>query len=435
MSNPFKRTFTLCQHTPVIHFQHDQAGATLRATELKPKLDRFLIKNVFKADFDVYKKYLIGYSRKEEEKYGDQYKKQFDGKLAFDYKVKIEGNYGKAEEIEIKYRKRDGSEGENSFPLFFGNLENEQERRSSDKKYQFKLAKAEFNLEIFSLHPDLLTAIKKRFSEFIFKTNFGTRQSKGFGSFEAAIKGVKYDPAGIPNFSVKTDDKTILFRTVELFYKSLRGGINGFSNLRSGRYEGDYYMKPFIFAYAKQNNIQWDKKTVKANFFSNVLEEEIDRHSKQDKAGQLIAPDVLSYQSEQVFDVKDLLGLSTLEQWKLPDHRGRYTRSTMIKKESVSNEIDRFQSPITFKPVKVNNGYQVYVLLREIPKDFLNTAIKFSNNRDDFTIPVWKDFSIRRFLDFVLNYDVDRLIPNMNNRSHPFAQEIKRIIRELKSSL
>jgi hypothetical protein len=33
----------LKQHTPIIHFQHDQAGATLRASEVKPKLDRFLI--------------------------------------------------------------------------------------------------------------------------------------------------------------------------------------------------------------------------------------------------------------------------------------------------------------------------------------------------------------------------------------------------------
>ncbi|MGB3465250.1 MAG: hypothetical protein WBA74_08270, partial [Cyclobacteriaceae bacterium] len=36
-------TFTLAQHTPLIHFQHDQQGATLRATEVKPKLDQYLL--------------------------------------------------------------------------------------------------------------------------------------------------------------------------------------------------------------------------------------------------------------------------------------------------------------------------------------------------------------------------------------------------------
>src|SRR6185503_1492446 len=38
-----KLIFNLKQHTPIIHFQHDQDGATLRATEVKPKLDRFII--------------------------------------------------------------------------------------------------------------------------------------------------------------------------------------------------------------------------------------------------------------------------------------------------------------------------------------------------------------------------------------------------------
>jgi hypothetical protein len=29
------------QHTPLIHFQHTQDGATLRATEFKPRFDKF----------------------------------------------------------------------------------------------------------------------------------------------------------------------------------------------------------------------------------------------------------------------------------------------------------------------------------------------------------------------------------------------------------
>lgn len=33
----------LKQHTPLIHFQWQQEGATLRASEVKPKLDRFII--------------------------------------------------------------------------------------------------------------------------------------------------------------------------------------------------------------------------------------------------------------------------------------------------------------------------------------------------------------------------------------------------------
>ena len=38
----YKLEFTLKQHTPLIHFQHDQDGAILRATELKPTLNKFI---------------------------------------------------------------------------------------------------------------------------------------------------------------------------------------------------------------------------------------------------------------------------------------------------------------------------------------------------------------------------------------------------------
>ena len=35
----------LKQQTPMIHFQSKEPGACLRATEVKPKLDRFIIEN------------------------------------------------------------------------------------------------------------------------------------------------------------------------------------------------------------------------------------------------------------------------------------------------------------------------------------------------------------------------------------------------------
>jgi hypothetical protein len=61
MTSPFKLTFHLKQHSHLLHFQYQQAGACLRATELKPKLDRFLIEHYFKNDKSRYEKLLIGY--------------------------------------------------------------------------------------------------------------------------------------------------------------------------------------------------------------------------------------------------------------------------------------------------------------------------------------------------------------------------------------
>ncbi len=80
-----KLEIKLKQHTPIIHFQHWETGATLRASELKPKLDKYLIKYAFKEDFDQFKEYLIGWQ-------ADKTEKDFNGKFSFDYKIKIFNN-------------------------------------------------------------------------------------------------------------------------------------------------------------------------------------------------------------------------------------------------------------------------------------------------------------------------------------------------------
>ena len=46
-----KLEIKLKQHTPMIHFQHDQEGATLRASEVKPKLDRFILTRLGNGDY------------------------------------------------------------------------------------------------------------------------------------------------------------------------------------------------------------------------------------------------------------------------------------------------------------------------------------------------------------------------------------------------
>ena len=42
----FSLNYTLKAQSPMIHFQAQQQGATLRATEVKPKLDKFIIQKL-----------------------------------------------------------------------------------------------------------------------------------------------------------------------------------------------------------------------------------------------------------------------------------------------------------------------------------------------------------------------------------------------------
>ncbi len=78
--------FILKQHTPIIHFQHLQGGATLRSTEVKSKLDRFLIK-----EYELVEEVIIDGKAKKIPK--EKSKNLFinDGKqhLALDYKIVI----------------------------------------------------------------------------------------------------------------------------------------------------------------------------------------------------------------------------------------------------------------------------------------------------------------------------------------------------------
>ena len=43
-------TAILKQHTPMIHFQHNESGATLRASEVKPLLDKFILTKLGNGD-------------------------------------------------------------------------------------------------------------------------------------------------------------------------------------------------------------------------------------------------------------------------------------------------------------------------------------------------------------------------------------------------
>ena len=168
-TNPFELTFSLRQHTPIIHFQHHQDGATLRATEVKPKLDRFLIEMMGSGNYDAgalyakRQKWLIG---------------EGSNGNALDYKMRIIAQDA-PEKVEIK-------KGE-PFPCFFANIGNEYD----PKKFVFHTEP--IKLQIICLQTELKTFIQTHFNHFMAQTNFGMRQSKGFGSF--AIDGQKIERA------------------------------------------------------------------------------------------------------------------------------------------------------------------------------------------------------------------------------------------------
>ena len=122
-NSPFTLSYQLQQHSPYIHFQSEQKGATLRATELKPKLDKYLIVEHFDNNFERYKHLLVGYKGQN----------QKDIKPALDYKVSINARSVNVTDIPEK------------FPCFFANMGDKNE--SSFKRFSFA---KDITIEFFS---------------------------------------------------------------------------------------------------------------------------------------------------------------------------------------------------------------------------------------------------------------------------------------------
>jgi len=362
MSN-FKLTFKLKQHTPLIHFQHDQHGATLRATELKPKLDRFILEKLGNGNYEQGTKiaekngWLVGTGEHP----------------ALDYKVRIFPT-GQIEELKIE--KGRGYK----IPNFFGNMGDDYE-----PKY-LNYTKAPIILNILSFKKDLLDVINNEINHFFSITNFGTRQSKGFGSFTLEDINIEQSRNFFDSYininelkcrDFNTTNQTKnnlytgnwknfvnLFLYIETFYKNLRSGINrkGKNNITN------FYIKPAIFFFTKDVlNKQWDKKSIKEHYLSRELKAQQRAHSNSD---------ILTFSDNDNphILIKDIFGLSSLENWR--------SYNSNVSKHH--NEIDRFKSPLLFKPIQTKNGFFVGIKSFNIENEFLNQIfdIHFGNKKD-----------------------------------------------------
>lgn len=373
MSN-FKIEFTLKQHTPIIHFQSEQHGATLRATELKPKFDKFLKKCVF--GNIIPKNYKIS-----------------DDKEALNYKIKISPNISLSGEINEKD------------PLFFGNMGEE-----SNKK-RFKNPQIKFNIVFFTYNKELIKIINDNFESFLANTNFGTRQSKGYGSF---YLDKEFEPLNLKYKYYKFTSKVDKYKEeIKLLYSFMRQGIN-LPNREGTR----FYAKPSIFLYAKKQGWTWDKKAIKQKYFAKKLDEQKLKHRELDNC--------INYEANNSFIVRDLFGLSTEQTWM------SYGKSVISKENS---NIERFKSPITFKPVLIkDNIMDVYFWADSSLEKILNEEFLIKiDKKGDLKLSTPKDFSFDDFFDFTFKIDLSKHIQNEYQSESEYII-LNRIFKEIKAN-
>jgi len=398
----YKLEFTLKQHTPIIHFQHNQDGATLRATEVKPKLDRFIIEKCGG----------IEKCRKDHNEWFIAEKHD-----ALNYQMKIE----EVVPVICKIQERE------NIGSFFGAM---------GKEYQsnprvLSIVDGDINCIMFSKNENLLTELKDVLNKFFALTNFGMRQSKGFGSFSIVLinnktetfPAAEFDYSFTLSFNSKKIEKEAqkkLAKQIDIFYRSLRSGIN----IKS------FYFKSALFCYLNNKGIQWDKKTIKAYYFNSAsnfkgTEEKLNKKKKRrvfqsvvikylpsqqaEHSADGIVPDILSNPNAQTNDYqyklyRDRLGLSNDEKWysyrqNLSKTEAKNSGISWQKKGKNEDQIVRYKSPIFFK-----------ILIDEI------------NKRATVYFDVFEDKSIKDYVGkmFNIQHTPDKINPGLTHSDNLF---------------
>jgi len=355
-SSKFKVQFTLKQHTPIIHFQSEQLGATLRASELKPKFDKFIKNRLKQVNAKIY----------------EQYKHIIEDEAIFpkekgsnSYKITITNPHINKIETPKAYvnPKRETDQTAYQSPYF------------ADASKSIFVAK-EINVTIKSFNKELLELLDAVKDYIFVYENFGTRQSKGFGSFlrsdisQNEIKTIlqQYEHSVFELSSYK--DYKNAFIIIDTFYKKLKMGIN------------KPYFKSLLFQFVCQTySYGWEKKFIK-NKFPDVIHGE---HK----------PLVCKEPDDKEFRyIRAVLGLA---------EHNEFRPSSGKKQVKIKNKnIERFKSPITFK---VFNQH-IYILYNESYKELLGKKFDFSLNGKKEELAVLERFDMYEFLKFVAKQNI-----------------------------
>lgn len=368
----WQKEYKLVQHTPLIHFQHSEPHACLRATEVKPKLDRFLIEQLEKDD-----------------RFGDgRWKKWFVGdgsQQSFDYMMRITPNseqVDRTQSIEraiarAEHRPPNASLHE-IHKNYFGNMasgNNIQDTiRETFKESLFY--KDGLTLTIRCFIPELLTLIDEHIRGFFMMHNFGTRQRKGFGSFTVDISTKPNEPKGFdlvgkycPNaYYCKLDGNVnadALLDAVWVISAFLRSGFN--------RGEGNY-VRGFVFRcfQREKNPLANDKAFVKQKVLRNVYDEAT--------RGEHLHP----YGNNVRYRyVRGLLGTNENSRFcRAPRGETREDRTVHNIYIHSAEGVERFPSPLLFKPI----GKFVFILPQKMPDEIFGSEfyILEKNQEDEY---------------------------------------------------
>lgn len=402
---------TLKQHTPLIHFQYDQDGATLRASEVKPRLDKFIIDRLggTRAEkFEKIKKSLVGYSQKNEV----LIKTKFTGSPEFNalnYKIRVEASHLDRSitiPISVNQRKKYVTE---DFPLLLSNMGG---KEIKDELVNFSYSDTLSLTFVFpTQNTGLYNMVKDVLPYFFACNNFGQRSDKGFGSF--TVKKINDtdciwnhhellpDDTQCMQFkivSAKTDYEKfkILFSVIDFYWKSLKSGINYTKRLINEggqviRKNPERYIKAYLYTYLQQNsqNYTWEKRKIKRDLKLTCLVPET-KNDESDDRNAVYARALLGCPINGI-------------QYRVPNgkwdvRKKREYSDTHSISITTNGGFARIASPIIFKPV-ITDKVNVYILFDE----GLIEALK-KKGRCTFTFREYNKSTTIDFIPDLINY-------------------------------
>ncbi len=370
------KEFTLKQHTPIIHFQANDSGATLRASEVKPKLDRFIVDNIpkywknihnqfsneiklIKKAIDEKKSSLYAMSIKVEDSskntwyYFDNTK---PSKKSYDSTVKnIQTNLQRSfniQNVKIVFKT----------PLF-SNRDKVKDKKWNEVMLGVK-NNSDIKLKIKTRNEQILKLLIIVIPIFLTFENFGNRQNKGFGSFHIEdfslnelkkILKAKYNIVKYKNFS-----EDLPFKKINDFYKLIKNDPLNVEKIK---------LKNYYWKNKKEERYYWEKNAT-SEFATNNTGFELEEDERY---------------------VRAILGLANL--YDYPQNKPK--KQLIIS--DLEEKIERFKSPITFKVV----DKCIYLFCDDVPKEMLGKTFKFSDSKtkNSFEIDTPDYFNPKEFLN------------------------------------
>lgn len=394
----FRQSWSLKQHTPLIHFQQEQAGATIRGTDLRPRLNRFIIdhapqlKSIIPYEDEVYQYFtgLVNTGASIPYKFTITTPDTANDRYYFLASAEIKGDDQKVIRKEIKeHFQREAEVVTHS--AYFANQTTFGRKGEGIKEKEISNVRlavfndGDFGLQLLSFDRAIGKLVAAFVHPFFLLNNFGTRSSKGLGCFETTpvgpvAYGLKELVATLPKYQAvyslpwaMNSVSRILQETANI-YRDLKCR----NELKGGKWIPESAVRDYLESLT--NPKYWEKYQIAAELIYDT--------AVRDRYGKTIS-------TSDVLFVRALLGLTDNYEYRV---QGQPKKKVVV--EDAAGEIDRFASPVNFHFAEG----KLWILAKEIPPIMLDRNFNFKLGRShSTTITTPPNFSWSDFLDFALS--------------------------------